>query len=111
MTEPNDWPPPFGRVLLRRSTANGTSVMFGEATYSFRFKLGFVRYRYSVKARYTVYGNKRDKSTLPRPTVAERQASAPTPTPTPMVVIDSPHKATEWKRYHTCCIDISLLQG
>jgi hypothetical protein len=109
------------RVLLRQQTIGDRSSMDGTATYSFRFRLGFVRYRYSVKARYTLQGGKSGRDTAANnaiPLIAPPFALAATAAVAvsaatvrrPACRVDAPAKHRDWRRYRNECLDMDLLE-
>ena len=104
------------RVMLIQQTREGSSSMYGTANYSYRFKLGFIRYRYGVTARYTVKGRKKSGS---KPTaavlppvvgaIAETIGSAVLSIQdVPRLKNTVPLKSRNWRRYRAC-IDHGLL--
>lgn len=105
------------RVVLVQEVIDGVSSMYGTARYSYKFKLGFIRYRYGVTARYTVKGKKSAGSERsPRqPTFAALAAGidsalltvtarrqGPNPEPEYAVRNTVPLKSRQWNRYRNC---------
>ncbi|MBN3760723.1 hypothetical protein [Burkholderia sp. Ac-20365] len=86
------------RVALTQTTGG---ALFGETTYSFSFKVGFVRLSYSVSARYRL-SNGSDPQALNRLSL-----SATTPT---LIRTQVPVKETQWQSYRAF-FDLELLEA
>ncbi|MHB2050347.1 hypothetical protein [Pseudomonas sp. VEM90] len=85
------------RVTLTQTTPGG--ALYGETTYRFSFKVGFVRLKYSVSARYRL-SNGSD--------AAEFEALGSPATPS-FIQMTVPNKETEWQAYRRY-FDLDLLE-
>ncbi|MEM5461350.1 hypothetical protein VSR69_42255 [Paraburkholderia phytofirmans] len=86
------------RVALTQTTGG---ALFGETTYSFSFKVGFVRLSYSVSARYRMSNGSNPQ--------ARSRLSLSTGTPA-LISTQVPVKETQWQSYRAL-FDLDLLEA
>lgn len=98
------------RVEMRRVTSGSSSRMYGQAHYTFKFKIGrFLEYRYGVTAQYNVQGGqKQATANALSGTIRQLRGECNPPAiescggPTPggaRYVNRVPSKATQWRDY------------
>jgi hypothetical protein len=85
------------RVTLTQTTPGG--ALYGETTYRFSFKVGFVRLKYSVSARYRL-SNGSDAAAL---------EALGRPATLSFIQMNVPNKETEWQAYRRY-FDLDLLE-
>jgi hypothetical protein len=86
------------RVALTQTTGG---ALFGETTYSFSFKVGFVRLSYAVSARYRLSNGNDPKAIA---------LSALAPQVPPLIGSRVPVKETQWQSYRAL-FDLDLLDA